>query len=51
MSVAEAFGDIANVIAKLAPDKIIRLSSSKSMQERVNELVQKKRMLKLMLMK
>jgi len=43
MSVAEAFGDIANVIAKIAPSKIVELRPSTSMQERVNELIQKKK--------
>lgn len=43
MSVAEAFGDIADVIAKIAPSKIIELRPSSSMQERVNELIQKKK--------
>lgn len=43
MSVAEAFGDIAEVIAKIAPSKIVELRPSKSMQKRVNELIQKKK--------
>lgn len=43
MSVAEAFGDIATVIAKIAPSKIVELKASSSMQKRVNELIQKKK--------
>ncbi len=43
MSVAEAFGDVADVIAKIAPSKIIELRPSSSMQKRVEELIQKKK--------
>ena len=43
MSVAEAFGDIAEVIAKIAPAKIVELRPSASMQRRVNDLIQKKK--------
>lgn len=47
MSVAEAFGDIADVIAKLAPTKIVELRPSSSMQKRVEELIQKKKEVKI----
>jgi len=47
MSVAEAFGDIADVIAKIAPSKIVELRPSTSMQVRVNELIQKKKKAKI----
>ena len=39
MSVSEAFGDVASLIAQMAPEKIIKLKASKSMSERVENLV------------
>lgn len=43
MSVAEAFGDFAEVLAAMAPDKIITLRAPATMSERVEVLVQKKK--------
>lgn len=43
MSVAEAFGDFAEVLAAMAPGKIIELRAPAAMSERVEELVQKKK--------
>jgi hypothetical protein len=43
MSVTEAFGDIADVMAKMAPEKIIQLKAPKSMSDRVEYLVNLKK--------
>ena len=43
MSVGEAFGDIAEILAGLAPEKVAKLVASKEMAMRVEELVQKKK--------
>ncbi|MCY7351821.1 MAG: hypothetical protein LH606_14345 [Cytophagaceae bacterium] len=39
MSVAEAFGDVASLIAQMAPDKIVTLKASQQMSEEVERLV------------
>lgn len=39
MNVAEAFGDVAGVIAQMNPEKIVTLKASKAMSERVERLV------------
>lgn len=39
MSVTEAFGDIANLIAQMAPDKIVNLKAPQHMSEEVERLV------------
>ena len=43
MSVAEAFGDVANSFAQLAPEKIIKLKASSSMSMRVELLIERKK--------
>ena len=43
MTITEAFGDVADIIAQMNPDKIIPLKASKSMSDRVEELVSKKK--------
>lgn len=43
MTVTEAFGDIANVIAQMNPSKIIGLKAPKSMSDRVEFLVNRKK--------
>lgn len=43
MTIIEAFGDIANIIAQINPNKIIELKASKSMSDRVEQLVYKKK--------
>jgi hypothetical protein len=43
MSVAEAFGDVASSLAKLAPDKIIGLKAPDTMSARVEQLVNRKK--------
>ncbi len=43
MSVIEAFGDIAEVLAEMAPSKIVELRASKAMSRRVEELINKKK--------
>ena len=43
MSVVEAFGDVAELLAEMAPSKIVELQSSKAMSNRVEELVNKKK--------
>ena len=39
MSVSEAFGDVANLIAQMAPEKIIALKASPQMSDEVVRLV------------
>ena len=39
MSVTEAFGDVASLIAQMNPQKIIGLKAPKAMSERVEHLV------------
>lgn len=39
MTVSEAFGDVANVIAQMAPDKIVSLKASKQMSDEVERLI------------
>lgn len=43
MTIKEAFGDIANIIAQMNPDKIVGLKASKPMSDRVEYLVYKKK--------
>jgi hypothetical protein len=43
MSVSEAFGDVASLIAQMNPEKIVKLKASKAMSERVENLVQRKK--------
>lgn len=43
MTIAETFGEIADDIAKISPSKIVALKPSTQIQERVNELIQKKK--------
>lgn len=43
MTVAEAFGDLAEILAKMDPVKIVDLKPSEGMAERVEELVYKKK--------
>ena len=35
MTITEAFGDVADIIAQMNPDKIIALKASKSISDRV----------------
>ncbi len=39
MSISEAFGDVASLIAQMAPEKIIALKASKTMSVRVENLI------------
>ena len=43
MSVAEAFSDFAEVLAAMAPAKVVELKASTAMSERVEELVNKRK--------
>lgn len=43
MSVVEAFGDFAEVLAAMAPEKVTELRAPVAMSERVEELVNKKK--------
>ena len=43
MTVSEAFGDVANVIAQMAPDKIVSLKASKQMSDEVERLIMLKK--------
>ena len=43
MTIIEAFGDIADIIAQINPDKISTLKAPKSMSDRVEQLVFKKK--------
>lgn len=43
MTIVEIFGDIAEVLAKMNPEKIIDLSPPKSMVVKVEELIYKKK--------
>jgi hypothetical protein len=43
MTVAEAFGDLAEVLASMDPARIVALHPSEGMAERVEELVYKKK--------
>lgn len=43
MTIVEAFDDVANMLAHMDPEKIIELHAPKSMSERVEELVNKKK--------
>ncbi|WP_428665630.1 hypothetical protein [Runella sp.] len=39
MSVTEAFGDVASLIAQMNPEKVVALKASKQMSEQVEKLV------------
>ncbi len=39
MTVAETFGDVANMLAQMAPAKIVELKAPKEMSEEVERLV------------
>ncbi len=43
MNVAEAFGDVAESLAQMAPQKIIDLKASKKMSEEVERLISLKK--------
>jgi ArsR family metal-binding transcriptional regulator len=43
MSVTEAFGDVASILAQMAPDKIVSLKASKQMSDEVERLVMLKK--------
>lgn len=43
MSVSEAFGDVASLIAQMDPEKIVKLKASNVMSERVENLVFRKK--------
>ena len=43
MSVSEAFGGIADLIANMAPEKIVALKASKNMSKRVEMLINRKK--------
>lgn len=43
MSVSEAFGDVASIIAQMNPEKIVQLKASKLMSERIENLVFRKK--------
>ena len=43
MTVAQAFGDIADILANMAPAKIVEMRPSQSMVDRVEELIHKKK--------
>ncbi len=39
MTVNEAFGDVANLVAQMAPDKIVGLKAPKKMSDEVERLI------------
>lgn len=43
MTVSEAFGDVAEILARLNPAQILKLRASEAMAERVEALVEKKK--------
>ncbi len=43
MSVVEVFGDIAGILAQMAPDKVVALRAPQSLGERVETLVEQKK--------
>jgi len=43
MTVLDAFGELAETLAQMDPEKIVNLRASAGMSERVEELVQKKK--------
>lgn len=43
MNVSEAFGEVAGLIAQMAPEKVIALKASPQLSERVEDLVQRKK--------
>lgn len=43
MNVVEVFGDVAEIFAKMNPEKIVELKAPKLMSDRVEELIRKKK--------
>lgn len=43
MNAADIFGDVAEALAKMDPEKILELQPSERMIERVEELIEKKK--------
>lgn len=43
MNVIEAFGDVANNLAEMAPEKIVALKAPRALSERVEELASRKK--------
>ena len=43
MSVAEAFGDIAGILAQMAPEKVVAMRAPQDLGERVQVLTEKKK--------
>ncbi|GAA4399173.1 hypothetical protein GCM10023187_10620 [Nibrella viscosa] len=43
MNVSEAFGEVAGLIAEMAPEKVVALKAPPQMSERVEELVAHKK--------
>ena len=43
MTVAEAFGDVAEILAEMAPSKIMEIRPSKDLSDRVEALISKKK--------
>jgi len=43
MTVAEAFGDVAEILAEMAPSKIMEIRPSKDLADRVEVLINKKK--------
>lgn len=43
MTVSEAFGDVAEILARLNPAQVLKLHAPSAMAERVEELVDKKK--------
>lgn len=43
MTVAEAFGDVAEILAEMAPSKIMEIRPSKDLADRVEALINKKK--------
>lgn len=44
MSIAEVFGDIAEVIARMNPQEVVGLKAPQLMSDRVEQLINKKKM-------
>lgn len=43
MSVVEAFGDIAGILAQMAPEKVVAMRAPQDLSERVQVLTEKKK--------
>lgn len=43
MNVAETFGDVATMLAQMAPEKIVNLKASTTMSEEVERLIELKK--------